>query len=40
MLRVTTKTEETGTVFLLEGRLACVWVQELADCDGMWRNVY
>ena len=32
MLRVTTKTEETVTVVLLEGRLAGVWVQELADC--------
>ena len=32
MLRVTTKTEEMGTVLLLEGRLAGPWVQELADC--------
>jgi hypothetical protein len=32
MLRVTTETEETGTVLLLEGRLAGPWVQELADC--------
>ena len=32
MLRVSTKTEETGTVLLLEGRLAGPWVQELADC--------
>jgi ABC-type transporter Mla MlaB component len=32
MLRVTTKTEKTRTLFLLEGRLAGAWVQELADC--------
>ena len=36
VLRVTTETDETGTVLVLEGRLAGVWVQVLEDS---WREV-
>ena len=36
MLKITTQTDATGTIFELEGRLAGAWVQELEDC---WRKV-
>jgi len=35
MLKITTQTAATLTVFELEGKLAGPWVQELADC---WRK--
>lgn len=35
MLKITTQTDPTRTIFELEGRLAGVWVQELEDC---WRK--
>ena len=35
MLKITTRTDVTGTIFELEGRLADAWVQELEDC---WRK--
>ena len=36
MLKITTQTDATTTIFELEGRLAGAWVQELEDC---WRKV-
>ena len=36
MLKVTTKTDETRTILVLEGRLAGPWVQVL---EGSWRQV-
>ena len=36
MLKITTQTDATRTIFELEGRLAGAWVQELEDC---WRKV-
>ncbi|MBI2996838.1 MAG: hypothetical protein HYY46_00050 [Deltaproteobacteria bacterium] len=35
MLRITTQTDATGTIFELEGSLAGPWVQELEGC---WRK--
>ena len=35
MLKITTRTDPTGTNFELEGRLAGPWVQELEGC---WRE--
>jgi hypothetical protein len=35
MLKITTRTDATGTSFELEGRLAGPWVQELESC---WRE--
>ena len=35
MLKITTQTDPTRTIFELEGRLAGAWVQELEDC---WRK--
>jgi hypothetical protein len=35
MLKITTRTDPTGTSFELEGKLAGPWVQELAGC---WRE--
>ena len=35
MLKITTRTDPTGTSFELEGRLAGPWVQELEGC---WRE--
>jgi len=35
VLKITTQTDATGTIFELEGRLAGAWVQELEDC---WRK--
>jgi hypothetical protein len=32
MLKITAKTEATGTVFELEGKLAGPWVEELRHC--------
>ena len=32
MLKITTRTDATGTIFELEGKLAGPWVQELEDC--------
>jgi hypothetical protein len=32
MLRIIAKTDATGTLFELEGKLAGPWVQELRDC--------
>jgi hypothetical protein len=32
MLRITAKTDATGTLFELEGKLAGPWVRELSDC--------
>lgn len=36
MLKITTRTDELGTVFELEGKLAGPWVQELERC---WQQV-
>jgi hypothetical protein len=36
MLKITSQTDATTTVFELEGRLAGAWVQELEEC---WQNV-
>jgi hypothetical protein len=36
VLKITTQTDATTTIFELEGRLAGAWVQELEDC---WRKV-
>ena len=36
MLKVTTKTDETGTVAVLEGRLTGTWVQVLEDS---WQEI-
>ena len=36
MLKVTTETDETATVFVLEGRLTGTWVQVLEDS---WREI-
>ena len=36
MLKITTRTDATGKIFELEGRLTGAWVQELEDC---WRKV-
>ena len=38
MLKITTRTDVTGTIFELEGRLAGAWVQELEDCWGKAAN--
>ncbi len=35
MLKITTQTDATGTVFELEGKLAGPWVQEL---EGSWQR--
>ena len=35
MLKISTRTDATTTIFELEGRLAGAWVQELEDC---WRK--
>jgi hypothetical protein len=35
VLKITTRTDATGTIFELEGRLTGAWVQELEDC---WRK--
>ena len=35
MLKITTQTGATGTIFELEGKLAGPWVQELESC---WRQ--
>ena len=35
MLKVTTETDETGTIFVLEGSLTGTWVQVLEDS---WRE--
>ncbi len=35
MLKITTQTDATGTVFELEGKLAGPWVKELEGC---WRK--
>jgi hypothetical protein len=35
VLKISTRTDATGTIFELEGRLAGAWVQELEDC---WRK--
>ena len=35
MLKISTRTDATRTIFELEGRLAGAWVQELEDC---WRK--
>jgi hypothetical protein len=35
VLKITTQTDPTRTIFELEGRLAGAWVQELEDC---WRK--
>ena len=32
MLKITTRTDPTGTSFELEGKLVGPWVQELKDC--------
>ena len=32
MLKITTQTGATGTIFELEGKLAGLWVQELEGC--------
>lgn len=32
MLKITTRTDATGTIFELEGKLAGPWVQELEAC--------
>jgi hypothetical protein len=32
MLKITTQTDATGTIFELEGKLAGPWVQELENC--------
>jgi hypothetical protein len=36
MLKITTPTGATGTIFELEGRLAGPWVQELEGC---WQRI-
>jgi len=36
MLKITTRTDPTGTTFELEGKLAGPWVQELKGC---WQEV-
>ena len=36
MLKITTQTDATRTIFELEGMLAGAWVHELEDC---WRKV-
>jgi hypothetical protein len=36
MLKITTRTDATGTSLELEGSLAGAWVQELEDC---WRKL-
>jgi hypothetical protein len=36
MLKITTRTDPTGTTFELEGKLAGPWVQELEGC---WQQV-
>jgi hypothetical protein len=36
MLKITTRTDPTGTTFELEGKLAGPWVQELEGC---WQEV-
>ena len=36
MLKITTRTDPTGTSFELEGKLAGPWVQELEDC---WQKI-
>ena len=36
MLKITTRTDATRTIFELEGRLTGAWVRELEDC---WRKV-
>ena len=36
MLKITTRTNPTGTTFELEGKLAGPWVQELKGC---WQEV-
>ena len=36
MLKITTRTDPTGTTFELEGKLAGPWVQELEAC---WQEV-
>ena len=36
MLKITTRTGATGTIFELEGRLAGPWVQELESC---WQRI-
>jgi hypothetical protein len=36
VLKITTRTDATGKIFELEGRLTGAWVQELEDC---WRKV-
>ena len=38
MLKITIRTEVTGIIFELEGRLAGAWVQELEDCWGKASN--
>ena len=35
MLKITTRTDPTGTIFELEGKLVGPWVEELANC---WRK--
>jgi hypothetical protein len=35
MLKITTRTDPTGTIFELEGKLVGPWVQELENC---WRR--
>jgi hypothetical protein len=35
VLKISTRTDATTTIFELEGRLAGAWVQELEDC---WRK--
>ena len=35
MLKITTQTNPTGTIFDLEGKLAGPWVEELENC---WRE--
>lgn len=32
MLKITTRTDVTGTIFDLEGKLAGLWVRELENC--------
>ena len=36
MLKITIRTDATGTIFEIEGKLAGPWVQELEGC---WRKV-
>ena len=36
MLKITTQTGATGTIFELEGKLAGLWVQELEGC---WQRI-